>query len=154
MKRKKRTGYIIGIVLLLGILAIIYGYIEFNRKNSSISNEQPDYILNTNELLEAFNTNEEAATKKYNGKILQVTGMIKSAEKKPDNGLMIVLGDHSSSSSVQCSIDSSSVPEASKRISLNQVIHIKGICTGYLADDSGLGIGSDVILNRCVIVKL
>jgi len=53
-------------------------------------------------------------------------------------------------SSVRCSIDSLFTSEASKH-NIAESIKLKGICTGFNSDEMGLG--SDIIMNRCVILK-
>jgi len=52
--------------------------------------------------------------------------------------------------SVRCSIDSNFTSQAAG-ITAGSPIIIKGICTGYNADE--LGLGADIILNRCVAIK-
>ena len=126
MKKKKLIRNVLLVAVVLGIGAAIYGYKEFNRKS------------------------EKAATLKYGGKIIQVAGLVKKVDKDEQGNFTVVIGDNSSLSSVRCSIDSLFSKDVTA-LQLNAPAFLKGVCTGFNADEMGLG--SDVILNRCVIVK-
>ncbi|MBD0377834.1 MAG: hypothetical protein ICV51_19680, partial [Flavisolibacter sp.] len=60
------------------------------------------------------------------------------------------LGNAGSQSSVRCSMDTAFVTKLST-ITAGSTITVKGACTGFNADETGLGLGSDVVLNRCVL---
>ena len=98
-------------------------------------------------MISAFEKDSAAANKRFLGKVLEVNGTVKSIDKE---NATIAIGDTSSTSSVRCSMDSAFVKSIE---SLNQgsKVTIKGACTGYMPDETGLGLGSDVVLNRCVI---
>ncbi len=150
MKKKKliRNGLLL--VVVLGIGAAIYGYKEFNRKSESIANKTADFKVKPLDIISAFTDDEKAATLKYGGKIVQVAGIVKKLDKDGQGNYTVVIGDNSSLSSVRCSIDSLFTKDVAA-LQLNTPAFLKGICTGFNADEMGLG--SDVILNRCVIVK-
>ena len=101
-------------------------------------------------MIAAFERDSASANRQYLGKILEVTGNIKSVEKNEGN---IVLGDsEGNNSSVRCSMDSSFVKDISA-LNVGGTTVIKGHCTGFNPDETGMGLGSDVILNRCVLPK-
>ncbi|MFT3844669.1 MAG: hypothetical protein QM725_06430 [Lacibacter sp.] len=150
MKRKQIISYTILALLIIGIAGGIYGYKEFNRTNKSLTDSKPEFEIKITELIKEFASDEKTATAKYSGKILQVEGQVKKVDQDEKGFFTVVLGDTSSMSSVRCSIDSLLSADVSS-IKLNAPVLLKGICTGYIADD--LGIGADVILNRCAIIK-
>lgn len=150
MKKKRNLRNVLLVVLILGIGAAVYGYKEFNRKSESIANKTADFKVKPLDIISAFTADEKAATLKYGGKIIQVAGLVKKVDKDEQGNYTIVIGDNSSLSSVRCSIDSLFSKDVTA-LQLNAPAFLKGICTGFNADEMGLG--SDVILNKCVIVK-
>lgn len=141
------------LILLLMVIVLIaagwYGYKLYTDKVPSLTDVRADASTSAVELIRAFEKDSAAANKQYLGKILEVQGMVKSIDTA---SATLALGDTSSSSSVRCSMDSAFVKTISP---LNQgsSITIKGACTGFMPDETGLGLGSDVVLNRCVLKK-
>jgi hypothetical protein len=133
-------------VLMVVAVAAWYAYQEYNRKNKNLAEVEAEITINATTLLEAFEKDSSAANKRYLGKILAVNGIIKSIETE-DNDATVILGDAGNMSSVRCSMDTT---YAMKMASYKegQSITIRGACTGFNKDDL---LGSDVILNRCVI---
>ncbi|RXK58161.1 hypothetical protein ESA94_19315 [Lacibacter luteus] len=150
MKKKSFIWYTLLIVLIIAVAGGFYAYKEFNRKAKSMSEEQAAFRLTQAELLNEFSANEKAATEKFADKVLEVTGVVKLVDTDDKGFATVVLGDSGSLSSVRCSIDSTQT-QTTASLQPNTKITIKGICTGYNADE--LGLGSDVILNRCVLLK-
>lgn len=147
MKRKKLIWLII---LLAALGGAWYGYKEFNRTNKDLQKVKADFILLADDLLKDYETNDSNATKKYNGKIVEVTGYVKKIDKDEQGNYTIVLGDTAVPSSARCSMDSADRKYAAI-ITEGSSATIRGACTGFNKDEMGLG--SDVILNRCVIIK-
>ena len=147
MSRKK----IIWIIVLLVVAAVgVYGYKEYTRTNKDISKTKPDFTLAASQLIRDFEANDSLSAKKFNGKVLELKGLLRSVERDEAGFYTLVMGDSTSISSVRCSIDSTYHSNAS-RVIINSSIIVRGVCTGYNRDD--LGLGSDVILNRCVIIE-
>ena len=147
MSRKK-------IVLLIILLAIAvaawYGYREYSRTNKDLKRVRPDYSLTATDLIKEFESNDSAATKKYNGRILEINGFVKKIIRDEQGFFTLVLGDTASLSSVRCSMDTTHHSDAASLLQGSSAT-VRGACTGYYKDDFGLG--SDVILNRCAIIK-
>lgn len=148
MNKKSILRYGIILALLFAAAAAFYGYKEFNRKAKSVAEQKANYSLKQEELFTAFSTDEKAATQKFGGKVIEVSGTVKTVETDDQGFSTIVLGDSSSLSSIRCSIDST-VTQTALSLQSNTKIIIKGICTGYNADE--LGLGADILLNRCII---
>ena len=144
MSLKKR---ILLAVLLIVIAATIYIYQEYNRTNVNVSHAQALFNVSAKELIMTFSGDDSVASKKYVGKIISVTGMVKNIDKDDRGHFTVSLGDTSSTSSVRCSVDSM---YSNRAVSLKRGMNVvvKGNCTGYNEDEL---LGLDVIMNRCVI---
>jgi hypothetical protein len=150
MKNKKSIFYIISILLALLMIGGMFAWYEYHRKNPGLSEMKADYEKTAATILAEFKENEKKANANYSGKVIAVTAPLRSVDKNEQGFVTLALGDTSDLSSVLCSMDSLFSAEAAQLRPGNN-ISIKGICTGYNADDMGLG--ADVILNRCVIVN-
>ena len=138
---------LLALFLLILIVAGWYGYNKLYGKVEPLHNTQSDFTITANELLMAFEKDSASANKQYLGKIITITGSVKSVEKDTD-AATVVLGKEDGMSSVRCSMDSSQVGAVSN-LQAGSSVTIKGACTGFHADDMGLG--SDVVLNRCIL---
>ncbi len=117
------------------------------KKTQSLQNVKEEVAVSAAELMTAFEKDSAAANRQYLGKVVAVVGNIKNIEKEPG---VIVFGIDGSTSSVRCSLDSNSL-KALTILKITDTVTVKGICIGFNADEFGLG--SDVILNRCVIAN-
>lgn len=147
MKRKKIIRYIVLPLLVIGAVAAIYIYKEYNRKHKDTAKVKADYSVHAADLLTEFAANEKASGEKYMDKVLRVEGLVKDIIKDEKGFYTISLGDTASMSSVRCSIDSAHTSEAGN-LQKGTKLAIKGICTGYTADEL---LGADVVLVRCVV---
>lgn len=138
----------IAILLIIGVG--YYGYKEYNRKNIDIAEAKPSYVMSEMDLIKEFSQDQNSSNKKYLGKLMELSGNIKKIDTDENGFHTVILGSSVNMSSVRCSIDSSFNSEAHD-LTVGSNIVIKGICTGYNADD--LGLGSDVILNRSIAIK-
>jgi len=147
MKRK----YFWGILVILLLVGGIYIYKEYNRTTADVTRLEPNFSTEAVALIKEFEQNETNAQKKYTGLniVISVKGHLKGIEMEGSNYTMI-LGDSASMSSVRCRMDSTHVAEA-KNINKGTLLTINGYFNGYKADDTGM-LGSDVELNRCVIM--
>lgn len=141
------------ILLIIILFALLaggwYAYKLYTGKVPSLTNVKADVIITATDLIAAFENDSATANKKYLGKILEVSGNIKSVEKE---SATLSLGEATGNSSVRCSIDTAFVKNISQ-LNPGSSIIIKGNCTGFMPDETGLGLGSDVVLNRCILKK-
>jgi hypothetical protein len=144
----KRSIIIIFLLVLAGA-AGWYAYREYNRKNADLSHTRPDFALSAVQLVREFETDDTTAARKFNGMIVEINGVVKNVETDDSGFFTVVMGDSTSLSSVRCSLDTAHKDEASL-LSHGALATIRGACTGFNKDEMGLG--SDVILNRCVVI--
>ena len=141
--------------ILLGVLAAAiiggawFAYGAYSRKVKDLANVKAQITMQSSELIAAFERNETVANTDLLDKIIAVQGNVKEIEKDDHGHYTIVLGDTANVSSVRCSMDSVHVREISG-LREGTIVTLKGACTGFNADEL---LGSDVILNRCVIEK-
>jgi uncharacterized protein YyaL (SSP411 family) len=147
MSRKK---IIWSIVLVAAAGAGLYAYKEYNRTNKDLRYTKPDFIVLATGLISEYEANDSLANRKYNGKVVEISGPVKKIEKDEEGYYTIVLGDSSSLSSVRCSMDTSHQADAAVLMAGSSAI-VRGSCTGFNKDEMGLG--SDVILNRCAVIN-
>ena len=146
---RKRKIVLFVIIVAAGITGW-YGYKEYKRTNKDLSNVNADVKISATEFIKEYEKNDSLANSKYLGKIIETNGNIKAIEKNEDGYYTIVLADTGTMSSVRCSIDTTHREDAAQLV-INSSATVRGFCTGFNKDEMGLG--SDVILNRCVIVK-
>jgi hypothetical protein len=146
MKRKKIIFSVIAVAIACGVW---YGYREYTRKVKDLSKVKAHLRMHAGELISAFEKNENKSNALYLDKVIAVTGPVKLVEKNDKGYYSIILGDESSMSSIRCSMDSVH-QDAVAMLASGSVVTMKGACTGFNADEL---LGSDVILNRCVVEK-
>ncbi len=142
IKRKWSLG-IAGFLIIFTIA--MYGLREYYRTNLPMAKMDISERITFTELLNAFAENDSMANARFLGKVLLVEGPLKTIDL-PNK--LISIGEGSSMSSIQCALESSSVPDA-KKLKKGDIISIKGNCTGYNSDEL---LGTDVILNRAIVV--
>lgn len=143
--KKKRV--FIGIIVVAIVGGAWFGYSEYKRKVKDLANVTAQFTMQANELITIFENNETAANAEYLDKIIAVKGNVKTVERDDRGYFTIVLGERGSTSSVRCSMDSLHVKDVAG-VKEGGYITVKGACTGFTTDEL---LGSDVILNRCVI---
>ena len=144
MKQKKIIISALAVLILCGGW---YGYREFNRKVKDLGSVRSDMKLTTDALISSFEKDELKSNTLYLDKIIAVTGMIRAIEKDEKGQFTIVLGNDDSMSSVRCSMDPDHNDEFTS-LTEGKIVSLKGACTGFNSDEL---LGSDVILNRCVV---
>lgn len=146
MKKKK---IILGVIAVAVIGGVWFGYGEYSRKVKDLADVNAQITMQSSELIAAFEKNETAANTELLDKIIAVKGNVKEIEKNDHGHYTIVLGDAANMSFVRCSMDSVHIKEITG-LKEGSAVTVKGACTGFNADEL---LGSDVILNRCVIEK-
>ena len=145
MSRKKIIFSVIAVAILCGSW---YGYSEYTRKVKDLSTVKAQVKMEADELISAFEKNEAEANAMFLDKIIAVSGTVKAIEKNDMGYYSVILGNESMSS-VRCSINPEH-QEAVASLVEGSSVTMKGACTGFNADEL---LGSDVILNRCVVQR-
>ena len=146
MKRKK-LKIILAVIALIMVSGGLYAYKEFTRKVKDLTYVKAGVSMDASGLISEFENNEADGNSKYLDKIIAVKGKVKSVEKNDHGHFTVILGDENNMSSVRCSMDSIHQLDVAD-IPAGTIITMKGACTGFNKDEL---LGSDVILNRCVV---
>jgi tRNA_anti-like len=146
---RKRKIFLFFIAAVLGV-AGWYGYKEYSRTNKHLDNVKADVKISAIELIKEYEKNDSIADTKYLGKVIETKGNVKAIEKDDNGYYTIVLADTGTLSSVRCLVDTVYRENAAQVVIGSSGI-VRGACTGFNKDEMGLG--SDVILNRCVIIQ-
>ena len=150
--KTKRRSIILPLVILLlpGIgFGVWKGLSEYNRTNEDLVNVKADINILAVDLIRDYEAGDSIANQKYLGRIVEITGNVKKVERDEQGYYTVIMGDTSSLSSVRCSMDTTHNEDAAHLTAGSSAI-MRGACTGFNKDEMGLG--SDVILNRCAII--
>jgi len=134
----KLALFLVFFLALAGILAGLYLY---NLQDKDLAKARPDFTLTASELLKAFGEDEAAASARFTGKIIEVTGVIGSVKPVENNRLNVTLTTESDLSSVICTFRSA---DDLPQLKSGGTVTLRGECSGYLLD---------VLLNNCVFVR-
>jgi hypothetical protein len=132
------------------ILIAVAAYYYVNRKTQSLTDRRADYKISAIKFLEEYSADQVLSDKKYLGKIIQVDGNLKEVDVNDSGFLTFVLGEVGTMSSVRCSVDTSLILDQST-YKVGSAVSLKGECTGFNADE--LGLGADIVLNRSIIIQ-
>ena len=123
---------IIIVALILCGSAVAYGFYLFHKPHQGVANKEAAYTLESKQLFNEFDQNENAANNKYLGKIVCVYGKV--ADKAVDTkGMLSLILEGGEMAGVGCQFDKSVMDEI-KNFKKGQVIKVKGVCTGMLMD--------------------
>jgi hypothetical protein len=131
-------------VLIAIVVGVFYGYREYTRTNKKLNNVKPDFGVTADALIKEFETADSIAFEKYDEKVIEVTGPVKSLNVE---NFTILLGDSSKLSVVKCELDTSFRKDATLP-PVGTTIAIKGLFVGFEKDEL---LGTDISLKRCVL---
>lgn len=132
----KKFLWVGGFFAMAAIIGILY---VFNKPHAAVG--RPDFTVSAKELINEFEQDENAANKKYLDKVIEVTGTLTDVVKKEDS-FVLLLGDTTSFSNVNCTLDVQH-DSIAYGVQPGDQVTVKGICTGRLLD---------VVLVDCNIV--
>lgn len=127
-----QPNYKVTILCIIVIFVGIFGWYEYHRTVKSTQNLTPLFSIDASSLITEFETSEDSASAKYNGHIVQVTGIVKAIELSDSTG-RIMLNSEKNTAGIICELEKSQLKKASKIVK-GQWVTIKGICTGFLLD--------------------
>ncbi len=136
---KKKIFLAIGLMALAGVA---FGIYLFNKPHQSVLNEKPDFQVESSEIINEFEKNEDAANKKFNGKVVEVVGVV-SEKSKDEQGKLNITLQGQDIAGIGCVFEKAAQSKAAT-LAEGQEVKIKGICTGILMD---------VVMVDCVVVE-
>ncbi|MBP6391262.1 MAG: hypothetical protein KA175_06460 [Flavobacteriales bacterium] len=135
----RRALLIFAVLLALG--AGWYGWREYHRTAEDTADLEAAETIEPAALLQAFTADENAANSRFNGKVLEVHGVVRTVNA-PENGLVdVVFETGDPLAGVVCQFAQADLPN---NVVTGAQVRIKGLCTGLLMD---------VVLQRCALVE-
>ena len=125
---RKRILVFAGVILCLTAIAI--GYHLYNMPRTTTVDTRADKKVTATELYDAFVKDEQTANTQYANKVLEITGAVRDVQKS-GNELSVLLSGGGSEGGVNCTLVQD-VPAPR----IGAMVHIKGLCTGFLMDVS------------------
>ena len=136
------------LVLIAIAVGIAYGIYQYNRGNEMPSNTKAKFSLSADTLIAQFEREDSIYNKKYDDKIIEVTGIMKNSSLE---NFTIFLGDPGKLSAVKCELDTS-FRNNTVFPAISSEVKVKGHFVGFQKDEM-MGLGMDISLNRCIILN-
>ena len=136
------------ILLIIAALALMgagVGLYMYNKPHDKMESAKADKEIDAKSLYDLYEDDEAAADQAFLGKILEVTGIVREIHRGGEKDNFIILETDGLMGAVKCQLDHLTDHVKLDQIKESQKVTLKGHCTGYLMD---------VILDRCVIVKV
>jgi hypothetical protein len=139
----KKWIKILLVFIVAGIISILLVYhFVINKPHPDYETKKTDYVLTAKALYEQFTLDKKTAGAKYNGKVLEISGIFKSIEKNDTLAVLVfsfkegMFGDEG----IRCTF----LPKFKDKVNAlnkNSKVRIKGFCSGF--NDT------DVIMEKC-----
>lgn len=134
-------------LFVIGVIAVILVYIFiYNKPHPDFEKMKPDYSISASDLYNSFKTNRSESEKKYNGRIVEITGILGKVEKTDTLVIAVfvfnqgMFGDEG----IRCTILKKYHDEV-QALQPSSTVTVKGYCTGF--NDT------DVIIEQSCINK-
>jgi hypothetical protein len=102
----------------------------FDEKFTSTDNVKADYTMTAGELIKEFMANDTATNKKYQEKVLAVSGPVSSVDFAADSSSSIKFADSTGSYAI-FSLEKSQLDKV-KMIKTGDTVSVKGVCSGSM----------------------
>ena len=139
---KKRLKSILIGGSILAIIGFGYGYYEYSRPLPSMKNQEASLQLLATQLFDEFENNEAASNDKYNGKIIEISGIVKEVQTNSEGMISVLLDSQNDMFGVSCQLDNLTEHKRTK-FKKGEKVTFKGKCSGILLD---------VVIVRCIEV--
>jgi len=134
-------------LIVIGIIALFLVYkFVYNKQHPDYENIEASYTLNAQDLYQAYRSDRDAASAKYNGKMIALTGnlsKIEAADSLVTAVFVFSQGDFGDEG-IRCTMLPKFNTEAGK-LQPDGEVKVKGYCTGFNE--------TDVILEKCSIIN-
>jgi len=142
----KKIATIVFFIILLGLG---FAYYQWNKPKKSAASEEVFAHRSATDLYLEFTSDPTGAFQIYNQKNVEVRGVMDSFAKD-SLGTKLTLRTESNDGGV---VTITLVEEMNRILPvIGDSVHIRGLCAGYIADDTGL-LGGEVQLNQGIIVN-
>lgn len=129
----KKRGYILVLLALLISSALILFYYKWNKPHQTIA-DVAGIKIDAADLFREFSETEKQATEKYNGKVLEINGVINAVSTNQEGKTIVQLQTDDLMFGINCTM------EKDANLKEGETVTLKGICSGFT---------TDVIIIRC-----
>ncbi len=135
----------LSLLLFFVVAMAAVGFYFYNKGPENISNRKV-LPVTAKELYQAYVEDPATAQDKFSGKALLVSGVIIKMDKNQQNETLVFLETNEENGYINCSMQNAAVG-----LKINEVVKIKGLCSGIGQGDADLGIKADVYLTNCIV---
>ncbi|MBP6688146.1 MAG: hypothetical protein KA160_09840 [Lacibacter sp.] len=134
---KRITALLLLFIALVISASLFVWFFVLNKSTQSIEQSQA-VPVNAADIFRAYRENEQAASERYNGKVVAVTGVASAISVNRQGQKVIMLQTDDLMFAVNCTL------EKDADIKEGNIVTLKGICSGFT---------TDVIIIRCYLIK-
>ncbi|HNV80467.1 MAG TPA: hypothetical protein PKH45_01310 [Tenuifilaceae bacterium] len=134
--------FLLILLAIIVIAALCFYFFVYNKPHVDYSKSDADIEIKAEELFSEYVKNPLAAAKKYNGKVLMVSGTVDAIEQADELTIAVMILDEGffGPEGVRFSLLENQVD----LIDIGKPVNLKGLCTGYTE--------ADVVLEHASIV--
>jgi predicted negative regulator of RcsB-dependent stress response len=125
---QKKWIFFAGIVVCLVVAG--WGYYQYQKPRARAADVATAYKCTAEQLYNEYSTSEAAADKKYNGVVMEVTGLVADVQATAQS-VNVLLAAGATGNGVNCSLQSKV-----NNLAVGRTVTIKGKCAGFLMDVS------------------
>jgi hypothetical protein len=142
----KKIVKLIVVVFLAGLTVAFLGYkFIYNKPHRDFEKAKSDFIISGGELFHQFKNSSQQASQRYNGKVLQINGLLNRVETPDSLTIAVFVFDEGmfGDEGIRCTM----LPNYAKKTRdfEGKEVTLKGYCTGYNE--------TDVIMESCSIIN-
>ena len=132
--------YLLLAVVAIAAIGAFVGYRMYQRPVASAQGQNAELTVSAEELYRAFNSDEVAAGKQYNDKVVRVSGVVREVGTESTGPVNVLLETGDNLGAVVCEFERATAPALQK----GQQVSLQGFCAGF---------NLDVLLQRCATVE-
>lgn len=141
MKTEQVGKHALSFVVIAVLITLAIGSVDTEESTQNVQSQVPAYTVSANALYNEYEDNEVAASDKYDGKVIIVTGTIQDIGKDIVDQAYVILGGTGALNGVQCMfIESQNTSIAN--LSKGQHVRVKGEVSGKMGN---------IIMRNCAI---
>jgi hypothetical protein len=134
-------------LIVLGMIAMFMVYkFVYNKQHPDYENAEAAFTVNAQDIYQAYKTGKDAASAKYNGKVVALTGKLSKVETVDSLVTAVFVfnqGDFGDEG-IRCTM-LQKFNDAASKLQPDGEVKVKGYCTGYNE--------TDVIFEKCSIIN-
>lgn len=140
MRSLFKIKILLPLLLIIVVILVWIAYSMYHKPHADFTNMKPAHTITASQLYQEYDDNEEIANEKFLGKVIQVSGIVKSI-KRSEGTANVYLNTGSMLGDINCAF--MEIAEV-KDLREGDSVSIRGLCSGKLMDIS---------LERCIVLN-